>query len=247
MGNIITIGNRKGGVGKSTSVSSLGGLAAARGMKTLLVDMDSQANLTLNYLREIPEKTVVDMFGDPKRRLPRVKVKENLYLVPADSDLAGLENSEMGPEDRLILAEALEKIRDDYDLIIIDIPPDMGWCSINALSASDYLFVPMLADGKSLKGVDDIVRLCYKAAGSIRVSGIFFTMFDKRKNIARKYYEKVCGSYGSTVMQTTIRPCVKLAECAEELTDIASFDPKCNGTADYTALLDEMLAVIKGN
>lgn len=241
---IIALANNKGGVGKTTSVSSLGGIAASRGKKVLFVDMDSQANLTSNFLKETPEHTIVDMFGDRRRRLPVVKVRENLYLVPGDGDIAGLEGALSSTEDRLILSEALEKVRGDYDYILIDCPPDHGWCTINALSACDYLFVPMMADSKSFKGVSMMTECCYQSAKRTFINGVFFTAYDPRKNISKRYEAKVRSRYGGTLLHSAIRVCSRLAECADDHKDIVAFDPRCNGTADYTALWDEMLLVM---
>ena len=237
---IIAIANRKGGDGKTTAVSSLAGVASSRGQKTLLIDMDSQANLTANFLKDDSENTICDMFEDRRRRLPIVKVNENLYIVPGDADIAGLESELKGPADRLILSEALEKVRADFDVILIDCPPDMGWCTINALSACDYLFVPMKMNGKSFQGVKKIANLCYQSAKRTFIDGIFFSEYFVNRKSTKKYEAKAKNTYGDTVMQTVIRPCSKLGECADEFKDIIAYDPRCNGAQDYTSLWDEM-------
>ena len=242
---IIAFANNKGGVGKTTSVSSCGGVAASRGKKVLFVDMDSQANLTSNFMKETPEHTIVDMFNDRRRRLPVVKVRENLFLVPGDGDIAGLEGALSTAEDRLILSDALEKVRSNYDYILIDCPPDHGWCTINALSACDYLFVPMMADSKSFKGVSMMTEFCYQSAKRTFINGIFFTSYDPRKKITKKYETKVRNKYGSTLLQSAIRVCSRLAECADEYKDIVEYDSRCNGSADYNTLWDEMTRVME--
>ena len=250
---IIAIANRKGGEGKTTAVSSFAGVASSKGLKTLLVDMDSQANLTANFLKEDqdPEKTICDMFEDRKRHLPIVKLNENLYIVPGDGDIAGLESELKEPADRLILSEALEKVRADFDVILIDCPPDMGWCTINALSACDFLFVPMKMNSKSFQGVKKIANLCYQSAKHTYINGIFFSEYYVNRKSTKKYEAKARNTYGDTVMHTVIRPCSKLGDCADEFMDIIAFDPKCNGALDYTALWDEMCGVMeksdKGN
>ena len=248
---IIAIANRKGGEGKTTAVSSIAGVASSRGLKTLLVDMDSQANLTANFLTEDYEKTICDMFEDRKRRLPIVKVKESLYIVPGDGDIAGLESALKEPADRLILSEALEKVRADFDVILIDCPPDMGWCTINALSACDFLFVPMKMNSKSFEGVGKIAKLCYQSANHTYINGIFFSEYYVNRKSTKKYEAKARNTYGDTVMKTVIRPCSKLGDCADEFKDIIAFDPKCNGAQDYTALWDEVCGIMeksdKGN
>ena len=244
---IIAIANRKGGEAKTTAVSSLAGVAASKGLKTLLVDMDSQANLTDNFLKEEQdqEQTICDMFEDRKRRLPILKLKENLYIVPGDEDIAGLESELKTPEDRLILSEALEKVRADFDLILVDCPPDMGWCTINALSACDFLFVPMKMNSKSFEGVGKIANLCYQSAKRTFINGIFFSEYYVNRKSTKRYETKARNTYGDTVMETVIRPCSKLGDCADEFKDIIAFDPKCNGALDYTALWDEMNGIIE--
>ena len=157
----------------------------------------------------------------------------------------GLESVLTTPEARLILSEALEKVRADFDLILIDCPPDMGWCTINALSACDFLFVPMKMSGKSFQGVGKIANLCYQAAKHTYINGIFFTEYYANRKSTKKYEAKARNTYGGTVMQTVIRPCSKLGECADEFKDIIAFDPKCNGAQDYTALWDEMCRIME--
>lgn len=248
---IIAIANRKGGEGKTTAVSSLAGVASSRGQKTLLIDMDSQANLTANFLKDDSEDTICEMFEDRRRRLPIVQVKENLFIVPGDEDIAGLESELKKPADRLILSEALEKVRADFDVILIDCPPDMGWCTINALSACDYLFVPMKMNSKSFKGVEKMANLCYQSAKHTYINGIFFSEYYVKRKSTKKYEEKARNTYGDTVMKTVIRPCSKLGDCADEFKDIIAYDPKCHGAQDYTALWDEMNGIMekseKGN
>lgn len=242
---VITIANRKGGEGKTTAVSSIAGVTSSRGLKTLLIDMDSQANLTANFMQVESEQTICDMFGDRKRRLPIVKVKENLYIVPGDGDIAGLESALKEPADRLILNEAIEKVRADFDLILVDCPPDMGWCTINALSACDFLFVPMKMNSKSFEGVGKIANLCYQSAKRTFINGIFFSEYYVNRKSTKRYETKARNTYGDTVMETVIRPCSKLGDCADEFKDIIAFDPKCNGALDYTALWDEMNGIIE--
>ena len=170
---IIAIGNRKGGVAKTTSVSSLAGYFIKRGFKVLVVDLDTQANLTTTFLKEIPEDTVTVIFE--KKRIPFHHVRKNLDLVAADADLVAVEKILNKPDDRLILARALAVVKDKYDIVILDCPPSLSWLTINALSACDHLFVPMDMDKKSVDAITNMAEACYQSATPTKIDGIFFT------------------------------------------------------------------------
>ena len=139
---IIAIGNRKGGVAKTTTVSSLAGYFANQGFRVLAVDLDTQANLTTTFLKDIPDDTVTDIFD--KKRIPIHHIRENLDLVAADADLVAVERILNRPDDRLILARALAVVKDKYDIILLDCPPALSWLTINALSALLFLAIVII-------------------------------------------------------------------------------------------------------
>ena len=239
---IIAIGNRKGGVAKTTSVASLAGYFTKRGLRVLVVDLDTQANLTTTFLKDIPDDTVTAIFE--KKRLPVHHVRENLDLVAADADLVAVEKVLYKPDDRLILARALAVVKDKYDIILLDCPPSLSWLTINALSACDNLFVPMDMDKKSVDAITNMAEACYQSATSTKIDGIFLTKYEPRLNATKKVEALVRSRFGSTVMDAPIRKCSKVPECSLENTDVVSAAPGSNAAEDYKHLGDEILRIV---
>ena len=239
---LIAIGNRKGGVAKTTSVSSLAGYFTKREYKVLAVDLDTQANLTTTVLQEIPDDTVTIIFE--KKRIPIHHIRKNLDLVAADADLVAVEKILNKPDDRLILARALAMVKDKYDIILLDCPPSLSWLTINAISACDYLFVPMDMDRKSVEAITKMAEVCYQSATPTKIDGIFFTKYEPRLNATKKVEALVRSRYGSTVMETAIRKCSKIPESSMENTDVVSFAPGSNAAEDYHRLGDEILRIV---
>lgn len=237
----IAIGNRKGGVAKTTSVSSLAGYFAQRGLKVLVVDLDTQANLTLTFFKEIPDDTVTAIFE--RKRIPIHHVRKNLDLVAADSDLVAVEQILKKPEDRMILAKALASVKCNYDIILLDCPPSLSWLTINALSACDHLFVPMDMDKKSVLAITNMAEACYQSATPTKISGIFFTKYEPRLNATKKVEALMRSRYGATVMETAIRKCSKIPESSMENTDVVTYAPDSNAAEDYRRLGDEILRI----
>ena len=238
---IIAIGNRKGGVAKTTTVSSLAGYFTKRGFRVLAVDLDTQANLTTTFLKDIPDDTVTAIFE--KKRIPIHHIRENLDLVAADADLVAVERILNRPDDRLILARALAVVKDKYDIILLDCPPSLSWLTINALSASDKLFVPMDMDKKSVDAVSKMAEVCYQSATPTKIDGIFFTKYEPRLNATKKVESLVRTRFGSTVMDVAIRKCSKIPESSLENTDVVTFAPNSNAAEDYQRLGDEILRI----
>ena len=238
---IIAFGNRKGGVAKTTTVSSLAGYFIKRGFRVLAVDLDTQANLTTTFLKDIPDDTVTAIFE--KKRIPIHHIRENLDLVAADADLVAVERILNRPDDRLILARALAVVKDKYDIILLDCPPSLSWLTINALSASDKLFVPMDMDKKSVDAVSKMAEVCYQSATPTKIDGIFFTKYEPRLNATKKVESLVRTRFGSTVMDVAIRKCSKIPESSLENTDVVTFAPNSNAAEDYQRLGDEILRI----
>ena len=238
---IIAFGNRKGGGAKTTTVSSLAGYFIKRGFRVLAVDLDTQANLTTTFLKDIPDDTVTAIFE--KKRIPIHHIRENLDLVAADADLVAVERILNRPDDRLILARALAVVKDKYDIILLDCPPSLSWLTINALSASDKLFVPMDMDKKSVDAVSKMAEVCYQSATPTKIDGIFFTKYEPRLNATKKVESLVRTRFGSTVMDVAIRKCSKIPESSLENTDVVTFAPNSNAAEDYQRLGDEILRI----
>ena len=240
--SIIAIGNRKGGVAKTTSVAALASYFSSKGLHVLAVDLDSQANLTTTFLREIPEETVTRIFE--KKKAPIVHVRANLDLVPADADLAAVEQILKTPDDRNILAKALLSVREQFDIIILDCPPSLSWLTINALSACDYLFVPMDTDKKAVDAVTKMAEACYQASKEVRINGVFFVRYEPRLISTAKTETLAMSRFGGIIMRSRIRKCSKIPESSIANTDVMRYAPNSNAAQDYTALAEEILNMI---
>ena len=235
---IIAIASRKGGVAKTTTVAALGSYFAKQGLKTLLVDVDSQANLTSTFLTAPPEETVTRIFSG--KCIPLYEIRECLTLAPADEDLAAVEGGLKWASQREILKKVLDSLREYYDIILIDCPPSLSWLMINALSACDYLFVPVEADQKAIDAISLIGEACEQSATPTQIDGLFFTRFEPRLKASKEAAGLLTLAYGGKVMATKIRKCSKVPESSLCRTDIISFSPGCNASLDYANLAREI-------
>lgn len=247
MATIISFANHKGGVGKTASVSALGSILAARGFKVLLVDLDAQANLTRCHMSDIPSRTVYNTFKE-RSELPVYEVGDNLYLAPSGLEMAGIELEISGTLEReRILSKALrpERLPHPFDYILIDCPPALGLVTINAFVATQFMFVPMLADTMSLYGLEmltDVCNMVREINPSCKINGVFFTKFDKRVNLSSAILELVVGQYtNSLVLESKIRINTKVGEAPLYHKNILEYDPEGKSIEDYSALLDEIL------
>ncbi len=208
MGKVIAIANHKGGVGKTTSTASIGACMAKQGMKTLLIDLDGQANLTLLFLpaEDDDRKSVYDSLVN-REPLPIVNITENLDLVPSSLEMAGAEVGMVhifGREG--VLSRILASVRDSYDYILIDCPPSLGIVTTNAFLASDKILVPMTAELLPLKGMrmlDDFISSLSQIKPTLAISGVFITRFNNR-NLNKAVEEAIKARYGNIAFETTI-------------------------------------------
>lgn len=244
MSNIITISNHKGGVGKTTSALNIGAGLASLGKTVLLIDLDPQANLSQSLgIREPLETVYGSIRGDYP--LKPVRIAEKLDLVPSTLDLSGAEielSSETGRE--YILRELLEPLRDRYDYILIDSPPSLGLLTINALTASQEVFIPLQAQYLALQGLSKLIEVIEKIQKrlnkSLRIGGVFITQYDNRKVLNRNVVETIETHFKDRVFKTRIRDNVSLAEAPTAGLDIFSYAPKSYGAEDYLALSREI-------
>lgn len=234
--------HRKGGVGKTASALAFSAACASKGLRVLMVDLDSQCTLTQNLLKKGPSKTVVSSFTDGT--LPIVEIQENLDLLPGSSNIVTVEAAMDNPDDRLILNAALNKCKGRYDIIVLDCPPSLGYVTVNALTAADRLFVPMQAAKESFDTLKDVVVACYQAATPTRIDGIFFTFYSPNEKVTQRFEAKTRASYGEAVLHSTIRKCNKIKESAENYSDVLTFAPNSNAAKDYLALTDEILGIV---
>lgn len=245
MGKVIAIANHKGGVGKTTSVASIGAVLSRKGYRTLLVDLDAQANLT-GSLSDTDEqqRTIYEALRE-REGLPVVEVSEGLSIVPSSLDLAGIElelSSSMSRE--FALKDVLEPVAGEYDYILLDCPPSLGLLTVNAFVASDDIIIPLTAEALPFQGltmIGKIIGMVQKRLNtSLRLSGILFTRWEGRK-LNKLVEEAVRGKYGDIVYNSRVRTNIALAEAPLSKLDILSYNDKSNGAQDYIEVADELL------
>ena len=248
-GRVIAVVNQKGGVGKTTTAVSLGAALAERGLAVLLVDLDPQRNATTG-LGERGEEGRPSTYGVLIEDLPAAEALvatevDGLTLLPASLDLAGAE-IELVPvlsrERRLV--EALEPVRDRFDLVIVDCPPTLGLLTVNALVAADEVLIPLQCEYYALEGVGQLVRTIDLVRRSLNpeldVGGVLLTMFDGRTRLAEQVAAEVRGHFGDQVFRTVIPRAVRLSEAPGFGQPITVFDPSSRGARAYQRLAGEL-------
>lgn len=248
MTHIIAIANQKGGVGKTTTAVNLSAGLAARGYKTLLIDLDQQRNATHSF--ELPEieVTLADVLTGEKKNLKDINeaICEthiiNLDLVPSNIRLALVEKqTSIGEQFRL--KDALANLL-DYDFIIIDCPPSLGATLAQALIAADYVLVPIAAEYYPLEGVGDLNETIIenkRINPDLKVLGYLMTRFDKRNSICKESVAKVKEMYGDLVFEPLIHTNVSLQSAPAYKKSIYEHAPESKGSEDYLFLTDEVL------
>ncbi|MDC0230885.1 ParA family protein [Aureispira] len=249
MSVIISLLNHKGGVGKTTSAINIGAALVQLGKQVLLVDLDPQANLTLSL--GIPRQKITiyeNIRGEAE--LSPFTVKEGLDVVTSNLDLSGAEMeliNEAGRE--FILRELFEPVTHDYDYIIIDCPPSLGLLTLNALTASNYVMIPMQTEFLALQGIVKIKQVTdkvrFRLNKKLQIGGVIATMYDNRKVLNRDIVGTIEKFFGDKVFETRIRNNVSLAEAPSVGKDIFDYSKSSHGAHDYLALGKEIVARIE--
>jgi chromosome partitioning protein len=251
LGRIIAVTNQKGGVGKTTTSVNLGACLAYIGQKVLLVDIDPQGNATSGAGVEKGDvhQCIYDVLVDDvdvNETIKQSKV-ENLSIVPATISLAGAEIELVPTISREVrLKKALEKVKDEYDYIIIDCPPSLGLLTINALTASDAVVIPVQCEYYALEGLSQLlstVRLVQKHLNhELMIDGVLLTMLDARTNLGIQVIEEVKKYFQDKVYRTIIPRNVRLSEAPSHGEPIIIYDAKSRGAEVYLDLAKEVVA-----
>lgn len=248
MGNIVSVSNHKGGVGKTTSAVNIGAALAQLGHKVLLIDLDPQANLSQSLGLEGKEPNTYQLLKG-ERAVP-INVAERLDVMPSSLDLSGAEVELAGEAGReYILREALEAVKFRYDHILIDCPPSLGLLTLNALTASDEVLIPIQPHYLAAQGLAKLLEVVDKVAKRLnkrlRVGSILVTLYDGRKVLNRDVLEALEARFPKELLSTRIRENIALAEAPTQGLDIFRYAPKSNGAEDYLAAGRELLERMK--
>ncbi|WP_028400760.1 ParA family protein [Ectobacillus panaciterrae] len=251
MGKIISIANQKGGVGKTTTSVNLGAGLACLGEKVLLVDIDAQGNATTGVGIEKSEldKCVYNVLVEDEdiREIIKSTAVKNLYVLPATIQLAGAEIELVPTISREVrLKRALQPIQDEYDYIIIDCPPSLGLLTINALTASDSVIIPVQCEYYALEGLSQLlntVRLVQKHLNkNLAIQGVLLTMLDARTNLGLQVIDEVKKYFRDKVYRSIIPRNVRLSEAPSHGKPIMLYDAKSKGSEVYLDLAKEVIA-----
>ncbi len=256
MARVIAIANQKGGVGKTTTAINLGASLAVAERRTLVIDIDPQGNATsgLGVEKSDALPTIYDVLveGRPARDCVISQLHfPTLALLPSTRDLVGAEIELIDrPARERILRKALEPLRDEYDIILVDCPPSLGLLTLNTLTAADSVLIPIQCEFYALEGLSQLlntVRLVQRQLNpGLEIEGVLLTMFDKRLNLSKQVSEEAREYFGPRVFQSTIPRNVRLAEAPSFGQPIVTYDVLSAGAQSYLALAQELLARDRG-
>ena len=249
MKKIISIANRKGGVGKTTTCAAMASCLKKKKFRVLLADLDSQCNLSSNVGADVYGKTILDVFLGKTKTKDAITSSPVCDIIPGSLDFGKINDAlgnKTGREYRLI--ESLVSIADDYDYVILDSPPELGLATTNALTASDQLIIPTTAESFALDGVAqlyDSVKDVWKYTNhELKIAGILITLYNNRAVLSRSMHnelEKMADKMDTRVFKQTIRRSISVAEAQQGAQDLFSYAPNSTAAQDYEAWIEEYL------
>lgn len=246
--HIYAVINQKGGVGKTTTVSALGGGLKLRGKKALTVDLDPQGNLSYSFGAEPDGKSALGILTGETNAAEAVVHTDQGDIIPGGKALAGADAFIIDTGKEYRLKEALAGLESLYDFIVIDTPPALGILTVNALTACTSVIIPAQADIYSLQGIEQLgetmVPVKKYCNGGLYIEGILLTRYNPRSVLSRdivSYMEQMAVKLETRVFDTKIREAVSIREAQMLRTDIFSYAAKSNVAADYSAFIDELL------
>ncbi len=251
MAKIFSFANQKGGVGKTTTCINVAAFLAMRKKRVLVVDLDPQGNASssLGFFDKTATSCLYDALCDDLSVFEAIKHTDidGLHLLPSTNDLAGaeIELAQVIIGRERVLEEKLKSLYESYDFIFIDCPPSLGLLTVNALTASESVIIPIQCEYFALEGLSQImntIKLVKKFLNpSLSVGGVVLTMYDGRSNLSKEVNAKISEYFGDSIYDTKIPRNVRLAESPSYGKPIVLYDKKCVGAVAYDALTQEFL------
>jgi len=248
MGKTYVFVNQKGGVGKTTSALNIGAYLAQEGKKVLLVDFDSQANLSSGVGARPPKPGVYELLagGVTVDQAIRKTAVPKLDVIPSSIELAAAAVELIEQKERyLFLKKAIATVKDRYDFILMDCPPSLGVLTLNGMAAADDVLIPMQCEYFAMEGLSHLLHAIQRIQRglnkSLGIGGIFFTMYDPRTRLAQDVVKQVSAYFKDKVFSTIIPRNVRLSEAPSHGQPIALYDPHCSGARAYQSLAREIL------